>query len=114
MPAPVQVLTRDWYAYTSDDTAVYQIGTTDSNAAAQSGTVTPDPVGTNPVYPRGWVMRHVYGEAIVTGVLYRTKLPVFDPTDDIWVGATTTTFVKNGCTYNIEGRIGEKRVNKGG
>lgn len=102
------LLTRDFFAYTSDDTNTYQIATTIANGNANSASgVAP---GVNPSYPRGWVPRKVYG---VSSAGARTKLPIFDPGNAIWVGGGTT-FTKNAVSYNVEGRIGEKRTNKGG
>lgn len=100
-------LARDSYAYTSDDTGVYQVGSSKGNGDANSASHVD--VGVNDVYPRGWVMRKVYGK---TSTGARAVMPVFDPGNGIWVGGATT-FTKNGVTYDIEGRIGERRTNKG-
>ena len=110
---PVYALDRDWYNYTSDDTLVYQVGTTIANGTVNGATaITP---GASPTYPRGWVMRHVFGNYVdtATGFEYRTKVPIFDPTNTKWVGSVNT-FIKAGQTWQIEGRIGERRTYKGG
>jgi hypothetical protein len=113
MPAPVYGLTRDFYSYKSDDTNNYTVATTDGNAAAQTAPPSPINPGSLAAYPRGWRMRKVYGAVVVSGVLYRTHIPILDPTDILWTGAGTT-FVKGGSTFVVEGRIGETREYKGG
>ena len=109
MTLPPQNLGRGFYAYISDDSNTYQIGTTAENGTNVND-ATPVPAGTNPSYPRGWKMRHVYG---LSEAGNRTKVPIFDPTNGLWLG-TTTTFSKNGVSYTVEGKAGEDRFNKGG
>ncbi len=113
MPAPVFDLHRGFYQYTSDDTTDYELATTVGNANAQTTPGTKIPPGTNPTFPRGWVPRIIYGEYTDSGVVYRTKVPFFDPTDPIWLG-TVLVFTKGGQTFNTMGHIGEKRTYKGG
>jgi hypothetical protein len=113
MPAPVYDLQRGFFDYLSDDTTHYVKATTLGNAAAQTS---PPPVispKSLPAFPRGWSPRKVYGTVIVSSVVYRTHIPIFDPADIIWVGSATT-FTKGGATFTIEGAIGEKRTYKGG
>lgn len=110
MPAPVIDLKRNFYLYTSDNTIQFTVATLNANNAAQTSPQTPIDPSLHPAYDRGFVMRKVHGKAVVSGVTYTTKIPVFDPTDDIWVGASTSTFTKWGTTYNIAGRIGERRI----
>ncbi len=107
-----KTLTRSYYSYLSDDVVSYELATTTENGTTvNSG----DPIaaGTLPAYPRGWVARHIYGVFNDSGVLRRTKVPILDPTNDLWVG-TSNTFTKDGIDYDVEGRIGEKRTYKGG
>ena len=106
MPSPYH-LDRGYAAYVSDDGNTYNIGTTNDNIDANSATAVA--ADANPAYPRGFVMRHVYGVAS-TGK--RTKLPILDPTNELWT--TGTTFSKNAVSYDVQGRIGEKRTRKGG
>jgi hypothetical protein len=99
-------LARDFYAYHSDDGNVYNVATDVDNGAANGATsVAP---GANPTFPRGWVMRHVYGNA--SGV--RTKLPILLPTNTLYTSGGT--FSKASLTFTVEGKIGEKRMNRGG
>ncbi len=101
-----QNMDRSFYAYISDDGNTYQVGTTIENGTTANG-ATPVTYGANPVYPRGWKMRHLYG--INAGL--RTKAPIFDPSNAKWTGGTTS-FTKNSTSYSIEGRVGEKRFAK--
>src|ERR1700674_4023373 len=97
------LLVRDFYPYISDDGITYNIATTQANGNAQSAT--PVLPKANPKYPyaKGGA-RHVYG---VNGT-NRTKCPIFDPSDAIFVGSATT-FTKNGVTFTVEGIVGERR-----
>lgn len=106
MTAPYH-LGRGYAAYLSDDTNTYNVGTTLDNISAQSAS--PVAADANPGFPRGFVMRHIYG---VDGSGNRTKLPILDPSSALWLAATS--FTKNGVAYDIQGRIGEKRTRKGG
>lgn len=100
-------LGRAFTTYISDDTNSYQLATSIDNILANSGTdIEP---GAHPTYPRGWVARHVYGVA-TSGA--RTKLPILDPSSSLFV--TGGTFTKNTVEFTVEGKIGEKRMNKGG
>ena len=107
MAGPAQNLARAFYEYLSDDGNTYQVATTQQNGTAQGAT--PATAGANPTYPRGWKMRHVYG---LDSDGNRTKLPVFLPSDGIFLGITAT-FGKNTKTYTVEGKIGEDRFIKG-
>ena len=100
------LLTRNFFPYISDDGTTYNIATTDANGTTNSAT--PVSANANPAYPRGFVARHLYGEAS-NGA--RTKLPVFDPSNTLWT--TASTFTKDGVVYAIGGRIGERRTYKG-
>lgn len=103
-----QILTRSYYAYTADDTNVYVLATTTQNGAVNGATaVAPN---SHPPLPRGWVPRHVYGD---DGSGNRTKVPIFNPSNGIFVGGTTS-FTKNSTSYTTSGHIGEKRVYRGG
>lgn len=113
MPAPVYPTGRDYYAYISDDSNTYTIATTDSNAGSQTSPPSPISPKTHPAYPRGWKVRHVQGTVVVSGIVYRTRLPIFDPSDPIWLGSSST-FAKGGATFVSEGAIGERRTYKGG
>lgn len=105
---------RDWYSYLSDDTTHYVVATTDANAAAQTAPPSPIAPGSLPAFPRGFKMRFVMGAILDGSILRRTKLPIFLPTDAIFVGGSST-FSKSGLTgWVIEGRIGERRTYKGG
>ena len=101
-------LARGYFAYTADDTSVYQLATTLQNGLAQSAT--PVAVGTNPTYPRGWKPRRIYGE---DGAGHTTHVPIMDPSNGLWTG-DTKTFSKDGVTYTVYGKRGEKRYNRGG
>lgn len=113
MAAPVYDMSRGYFKMIGDDTNNYVLATTAGNAAAQSS---PPPI-INPKtyarYPIGWKYRRVYGAVVVSSVVYRTHIPLMDPTDAIWLG-TATTFTKGGATFVSEGAIGEKRTYKGG
>lgn len=99
-------LGRGCYAYVSDDGNTYQVGTSNDNAGA--GGFSAAAPGDNPTYPRGWKMRHVYG---VDADGNRTKLPIGTPTNSLFLDGGT--FDKNGVSFTVEGKIGEKRTNKG-
>jgi hypothetical protein len=104
---PYTGLKRAFYAYTSDDTNTYQLASSTDNGTVNSASgVAP---GTNPTYPRGWVARHVYG---VDSSGNRTKVPILNPSDSLFVNGGT--FSKAGSSFTVEGKIGEKRMNKGG
>ena len=113
--APVYDLARNFYAYKSDNGTTYNIGTTVGNANAQTTPATPVAATANPAYPRGWVERKVHGAYLDTtaNVVYRSAIPILDPTDGKWTGSSTT-FTKGGQVFVIEGRIGERRTSKGG
>lgn len=109
MPAPVITLGRNFYAYKADNGVTYNIGTLDANAAAQTSPAAPVAPNANPTIPRGWKIRHVTGFYTTGGVTYTTILPIFDPTDNIWL-TVSTTFTKWGTTYAVESYLGEKRI----
>jgi len=100
-------LKRRFCEYVSDDGSTYNVATTIGNIDAQGG----DQVdaGANPEYPRGWTMREVYGEAADGS---KTKLPILDPQDAMWVGGTKT-FTKEAVLFAIMGHRGEHRFYKG-
>ena len=105
-----QDMTRGFYVYISDDTNDYNIGTTNQNGATVNGATATTP-GSNPGLPPGWKPRHIYGKNVATGL--RTSVPILDPTNTLWTG-NGGTFSKNSTEYQIEGKIGEKRVYRGG
>lgn len=98
-------LTRNFYAYTSDNTTQYQVALTDDDAVA-GGFGDAVPYGTFPVFPRGWKMRLQYGKF---GTI-RTKTPVADPTSTQWTAPSA--FTKKTVVFTAEGSIGEKRTAK--
>jgi hypothetical protein len=97
-------LGRAFYAYTSDDTNVYEVALTNDDAAA-GGFGSAVPQGTNPVYPRGWRMRKCYG---VTDAGVRTKTPLNANTNTNYTAGGT--FTKKDTEFTVEGIIGEKRT----
>jgi hypothetical protein len=99
-------LTRDFYAYISDDTNTYVVALTDNDAVSGGFG---DAVAANayPGYPRGWKMRIQYG---VSGDGIRTKIPVSDPTSAIWT--SPSEFTKNAIEFVAEGSRGEKRFTR--
>lgn len=99
-------LSRNFYAYISDNGTTYQVAVTDNDAAA-GGFGSPVAYGSLPVYPRGWKMRKQYGISSGNG---RTKTPVADPASAQWTAPST--FLKHGATFAAEGSIGEKRTAK--
>jgi len=100
-------LARAWGAYVSDDGNTYNVGVSVDNESA--GGLSASTAGANPAYPRGFVMRHVYG---VASDGTRTKVPCGEPSTALYVSGTS--FSKGGKTFTVEGRIGEKRSYKGG
>ena len=114
MAAPIYPMQRSFYPYISDDTTTYEIATTVENGTTINGG-TPQEAGTDPTYPRGWVPRRIQGVFVDSGSgkVYRTHVPILDPANTKWVGSVTT-FSKGGETFNIQGRIGERRTYKGG
>jgi hypothetical protein len=99
-------LQRVCAAYVSDDTITYQVGLSlDNQTAGGFATALP---GENPSYPRGWVMRHVYGKDTSGN---RSKLPIASPSNSLFTDGGS--FTKNGTSFTVEGKIGEKRMNKG-
>lgn len=98
---------RYFYPYISDDGETYEVATTKENGDAQGAT--PESQGTNPVYPRGWVMRRVYGK---TADGESTHIPIFDPTDAHFTGGSTS-ISKGGVSYRIAGKRGEHRYTRG-
>jgi hypothetical protein len=99
---------RVFGTYQSDDGTVYMVGTTGDNAAAGGFSIVLPSAGF-PSLPRGYVMRHVYGVASDGS---RTKLPIATPATSLWTSGGS--FTKYGHTYDSEGKIGEKRTNRGG
>ena len=99
---------RVFAAYQSDDGTTYMVGTTGDNAAAGGLTIITPGSGV-PSLPRGYVMRHVYGVAPDGS---RTKVPIGTATTSLWTSGGS--FNKYGITYSSEGKIGEKRTNRGG
>lgn len=99
---------REYSSYISDNGNTYQVASTSANVTAGGGT--PGPAGANPPFPRGWKVRGVYGRG--TGGI-RTFLPIFDPSSGIWLG-TTLTFEKYGIPFDVQGKRGEDRFDKGG
>jgi hypothetical protein len=100
-------LNRGFYAYASDNGTTYQVAITADDASAGSfGAAVA--YGANPVYPRGWKMRHCYG--ISSGGV-RTKIPLNSLANTIYAGSATT-FTKHSVSFTVEGIIGEKRTAK--
>lgn len=99
---------RVFAAYQSDDLTTYMVGTTADIAAAGGFTIITPGSGI-PSLPRGYVMRHIYG---VAGDGTRTKLYIADTANSLWT--TGGSFNKYGNTYSSEGKVGEKRSNRGG
>jgi len=99
MPGPLGG--RDFYTYTSDDGNDYTVHISDALAASGGFSASSsDKVD----YPRGWKMRHVYGEQ-TDGT--RIAIPVADPGFALFVtGGSTTVY---GQSYDCGGGIGEKR-----
>lgn len=99
-------LSRDFYAYISDDGTTYQVAITNDDAVAGGfGTsITPNSLSG---YPRGWRMRKQYGQSVSNG---RTKTPVADRTSSQWTAPST--FTKHSITFIAEGSIGERRTTK--
>lgn len=100
-------LARDWGEYTSDDGNAYNVGLSMDNLS-QGGFPAATP-GSNPAYPRGFVMRHVYG---VASDGTRARVPIASAGDALFIAGTS--FTKGGKSFDVEGRIGEKRSYKGG
>jgi len=99
-------LSRNFYAYTSDDGTDYQVALTVDDAAAGGFGSSVNP-GVNPGFPRGWRMRIQYGTNATYG---RTKTPVKDPASTQWTAPSS--FSKHSQTFVAEGCIGEKRINR--
>lgn len=100
-------LTRGFFAYVGDDSNTYNIGTTLANGTVNGAT--PVAAGANPAYPRGFVVRHIFGKS--AGGL-RTKVPILAASNTLWLSGGT--FTKDSVSYTVEGKIGEKRVYRGG
>lgn len=105
--AIAHTLNRDFFTYTSDDGNNYSLATTVENGTVNGATGTPSPIYAK--YPRAWRARYVFG---VTPAGIRTKVVILSATSPLWTGATTT-FMKDGTTYTILGKIGENRGNRG-
>lgn len=95
------------YVYTSDNGTDYALRMGDAGAAAQGS------VGatTEPALPKSIKPRHLYVEYTT----YRRKVPITDPTDTQWTGASATWSAKvfptdaSPVSWAIRGRIGERR-----
>jgi len=94
---------RSLYTYLSDSGEEYFVvlDTSIGEAGGFSPAPSDAPGGT---YPRGWKMRHVYGEQD-DGT--RMKLPVTGPDNSLYVNGGT--FSCQGFSWTVRGRIGEKR-----
>jgi hypothetical protein len=103
-------LQRGYFSYTSDDSTLYELATSLQNGVTVNAATVIAP-GSLSAYPRGWTPRHIYG--FNAAGPSRTKVPIFDPANTLWLGGVTT-FTKDGITYTIEGKIGERRTYKGG
>lgn len=103
-------LARGYFAYKSDNGQTYQLATSIGNGSTAQG-ASPLAPGVNPAFPRGWKPRIVYG--LSTDGTTRTKVPILDPGDGLWTGATVS-FSKDGLTFIVEGKRGEDRFNRGG
>ena len=99
-------LSRSFYAYLSDNGTTYQVALTNDDAASGGFSTSVSP-GFYPVFPRGWVMRKLYGIAS-SGV--RTKIPVASASGSTWT--SPVTFTKNSIPFIAMGAIGERRINR--
>lgn len=95
------------YQYISDNGTTYALRMGDAGAAAQgSGAAT-----SQPALPKSIKPRHLYVEYST----YRRKVPMTDPADTQWTGASATWSMKifptdaDPVTWIIRGRIGERR-----
>jgi hypothetical protein len=105
-----------YFRYVSDDGNTYKMKLDNSNGVSAGGTnETGGVAGTDPWYPRGWFGRYILCE---NSSYPRRKVVCPDPTAGVWVGGTTTIAlqvagVATSPTFNISGRIGEKRTARG-
>jgi hypothetical protein len=106
-------LDRDFFAYIDDAAVTRVLATTDANAALQAGAPGPVAPLSHAPMPRGWKARRIFGAYLDAGKVYRTSVPILDPSDPLWSGGSTT-FTKGGQTFVIEGKRGEQRFSKGG
>jgi hypothetical protein len=100
------------YSYTDDGGNVWRVRLDASNAAAMGGVAAP----TGLTKPAGLVPRYILAEHPTTGRERRIVAP--DPTNALWLGGTATISLidfdtNDAVTFNIRGRIGEKRTARG-
>jgi len=100
-----------FFQYISDDTHTYKVKGDASNASQTGGAAST----TDPWYPKGWVPRYILCSASGQP---RRRIPVYDPANGVWTGATTTVALQvagtaGTVTFDITGRFGEKRTSRG-
>jgi hypothetical protein len=93
------------FEYQSDDGTEYYVGL--KTTKASEGGFTAAPANSCVDFPRGWRMRHVCGRE--SGGSTAT-LPIKAADGAKFVSGGT--FSLNGKTYSIQGKIGERRINK--
>ena len=91
--------------YHSDDGNTYVVGLRSGKATA--GGFTGAALGTKINIPRGMYMRHVYG---VDAFGNRIKLPIASASNSLFVAGGS--FTVGAVTYNTQGAIGERRLDK--
>jgi len=99
MPGPLGPM--GFFEYLSDNENTYVVHMNVSIASA--GGFSPSS-SEEANYPRGWQMRHVYGEQ-TDGT--RVKIPVAQPTFGLYTSGGSATV--HGASYECAGGIGEKR-----
>lgn len=100
MPGPLGPM--GFFTYTSDDGNDYTVHLNAAIAAA--GGFTPS-TSTLSNYPRGWKMRHCYGEQ-TDGT--RISVPINSPDYGLFAGVGASVTI-HGQSYEFAGGIGEKR-----
>jgi hypothetical protein len=100
-----------FFNYVSDDGNTYRVKLDASNSAALGAAASSNMVW----YPKGWVLRYILAFNATYG---RRRVPAPDPTNAIWVGGTNTVAlqvagVATSPTFDVTGRIGEKRTSRG-
>lgn len=124
MPEPAVQLARAKAAYVGADNQPYELKVVAAWALSGIGpslqVLTPQQLGTIPPLPAGWIPRHVYAEttdgtdADGNPKVYRRKFVV----NEADIGTTGTlfpgaTFIFEGCTWQVRGRVGEKHYDRG-
>lgn len=104
--------TMGHFTYTDDGGNPWRVRLDASNAAAVGGVA----AATGLNKPSGLVERYLLAEHPTTGRERRIICP--DPTNPLWLGGTSTISLidfntNTAVTFNIRGRIGEKRTARG-